>query len=451
MDSLRPADLLLSPARVLRRWPYDRPLVMLASGRAHPRWARWSIFVEPVSWATGDSALDILDGVRCTGAAATSSNAPFERGWIALFSYDLGRQLEPAAQTNGGAADDRRWPDISLARVEGALIYDHDRRRWWETGRARGLASKLNDVDAGTDEETFRTGLLRSSLSRRNYEETVARILDYIGAGDAYQVNLSRRLSASFSGSARALAARALRASRAWYGAYLELPDGRAAISLSPELFLQVDGASGRILTRPIKGTLPASRDARELERSEKDAAELHMIVDLMRNDLGRMCATGSIRVAEARRIETHPTVHHGVAEIEGMLRPGATVVDVLRAAFPPGSVTGAPKIRAMQIIDELEPVRRGPYCGSIGCIDDHGNMTLNVAIRTMALSGRRATGRFDRLEEATLDYGTGGGIVADSIPAREWKETEHKAAVLLSALQLNRRPRSENVGFPVR
>jgi para-aminobenzoate synthetase component 1 len=424
---------------------------MLASGRTHPRWARWSILAEPTSWANGSNALDLLGGVRFARSSAALPGAPFEQGWIVLFSYDLGRQLEPAAQASGGAEDDRRWPDLSLARIEGALIYDHDHRRWWETGSARDLASKLNDADDHNDEGSFRTGLLRSSLSQRDHERAVARILDYIGAGDAYQVNLSRRLTAPFAGSTRELAASALRASRPWFGAYLELPDGRAAISLSPELFLQVDSAFGRILTRPIKGTLPADRDPRELLRSAKDAAELHMIVDLMRNDLGRVCKVGSMRVASPRTIETHPTVHHGVAEIEGQLREDASPEDILRATFPPGSVTGAPKIRAMQIIDELEPVRRGPYCGSIGFIDDHGNMTLNVAIRTMALSGRRAPGRFDLFDEAVLDYGTGGGIVADSNPQREWEETEQKAAVLWAALELNRRPRVENVGIPVR
>jgi para-aminobenzoate synthetase component 1 len=158
------------------------------------------------------------------------------------------------------------------------------------------------------------------------------------------------------------------------------------------------------------------------------------MIVDLMRNDLGRVCECGSIRVNAARLIESHPTVHHGVADVAGVLRPEVTAGDVLRAAFPPGSVTGAPKIRAMQIIDELEPVRRGPYCGAIGFFGRGGAMTLSVAIRTASFTGTRVEGGFDRLA-GVLDYSAGAGIVADSVPQREHEETLVKRAVMLAAL----------------
>ncbi|MEE8153446.1 MAG: chorismate-binding protein, partial [Phycisphaerales bacterium] len=156
----------------------------------------------------------------------------------------------------------------------------------------------------------------------------------------------------------------------------------------------------------------------------------LHMIVDLMRNDLGRVCEYGSVRVPQSRAIETHPTVHQGVAEITGSLRADVTLGRLLGATFPGGSVTGAPKIRAMQIIDELESICRGPYCGAIGWISDHGFTRLNMAIRTIALTGRRKTGAWDKMV-GTLDYGVGGGIVADSQPIAEYRETLDKAAVL--------------------
>ena len=266
----------------------------------------------------------------------------------------------------------------------------------------------------------------------------VRRTIDLIAAGDVFQANITQRLSASFSGSTRALCAAALETSGAWYGAYLELPRGRCLVSLSPELFLAVSPASRRVVTRPIKGTRPSRSDIRELLDSAKDTAELNMIVDLMRNDLGRVCAYGTVRVPRARVIETHPTVHHGVAEVSGVLGPGVTVAELLAATFPAGSVTGAPKIRAMQIIDELESCRRGPYCGAIGFLSNCGRACLNVAIRTIALSGDRRPGAWDRLA-GVLDYGVGGGVVADSDPLAEYRESLDKAAVLRAVLEEKR------------
>lgn len=427
-------QLPLDPLEVLRRWPLEHPVAMLHSGRAHDRFARWSLLAEPREWIVGDGLAPLAAVKKPPDLAATGA-AVFSPGWIALFAYDLGRSCEPAVQLNSSSANDRIWPDVHLARIDKALVFDHLSGTWSAFGDMRPLIEPLAPSMVA-DADDFWTGEVRSSLAQDEYRRAVQRVLEYIRAGDVYQVNLARRLSAEFAGSSRALAGRALRSSAPWYGAYLELPADRAVISLSPELFLSVDGDTRRVRTRPIKGTLPASRPARELLRSEKDAAELHMIVDLMRNDLGRVCEMGSVRVTSPRIIESHPTVHHGVAEVEGVLRKEASLDDLLRATFPPGSVTGAPKIRAMQIIDELEPVRRGPYCGSIGFIDDAGNMALNVAIRTMALSGRRTAGRFGHFIHGVLDYGTGGGIVADSIPAREWEETEQKAAVLRQSLR---------------
>ena len=246
-------------------------------------------------------------------------------------------------------------------------------------------------------------------------------------------MNLAQRFTADFHGTfplaQRSLFRRLASLSPAWYGAYIETaaesPDSlpRVLCSTSPELFLEA-AADGRVITRPIKGTRPAGVDPKELLDSEKDRAELNMIVDLLRNDLGRVCAYGSIRVDEPRVIESHPTVHHGVATISGRLHPSMDLVDLLRAALPGGSITGAPKVRAMQIIDELEPVRRGPYCGCIGWFTQR-EMCLNIAIRTMLL---------DPAAER-VDFSVGGGIVADSSPAGEYDETIDKAQAMLRSL----------------
>jgi para-aminobenzoate synthetase/4-amino-4-deoxychorismate lyase len=214
-----------------------------------------------------------------------------------------------------------------------------------------------------------------------------------------------------------------MHAGRPRYGAYLETKS-HALVSMSPELFIEVDRLAGRVITRPIKGTRAFHEDPRELLASGKDAAELHMIVDLMRNDLGRIAIPGGVRVTASRKVESHETVHHCVAEIEAILRPNLSVVEMLRATFPPGSITGAPKVRAMQVIDELEPVARGPYCGTVGLISPTA-VTLNVAIRTIALHHTDA-------DSGTLRYSAGCGIVAESQPRHEYEESLHKCAVLL-------------------
>jgi para-aminobenzoate synthetase component 1 len=274
----------------------------------------------------------------------------------------------------------------------------------------------------------YRVSGLSLRRDRAAHEAAVARTIEYIRAGDIFQANMTRPIRFDFRGSSRALFRQAAAVAPAWYGAYLELPNGRCLLSLSPELYLQVD-ADGAVQTRPIKGTRPAGVDAAELRASEKDAAELNMIIDLSRNDLGRVCELGSVRVSQPREVETHPTVHHGVATIEGRLREGCGICDLLAASFPGGSITGAPKIRAMQIIEELETTPRGPYCGAIGFLDDAGAARLNIAIRTLTLHGSTtAPGVY---EQAAGVYSVGGGIVADSDPAAEYEETVAKAAVL--------------------
>ncbi|MGA2583697.1 MAG: anthranilate synthase component I family protein, partial [Tepidisphaeraceae bacterium] len=266
---------------------------------------------------------------------------------------------------------------------------------------------------------------LRSNFSREQYLAAVDRVLNYISAGDVFQVNLAQRFTAGLTTHPANIYRDLIRQSPALYGAYLGFGDF-ALISNSPELFLHVT-PDRRIITRPIKGTRPIGPGMEEqLRDSIKDQAELNMIIDLERNDLGRVCEIGSVRVTQPRIIESHPTVYHGVATIEGRLRADVGFVDLLAAMFPGGSVTGAPKIRAMQIIDELEPHRRGPYCGAIGWLDSTGEIQFNVAIRTMiAKSGQ-------------IHIPVGGGIVADSDPMEEYEETLVKAKAMFDAVGIS-------------
>jgi anthranilate/para-aminobenzoate synthase component I len=206
----------------------------------------------------------------------------------------------------------------------------------------------------------LRVWWLDADITRADYERMVARAVELVRAGDIIQANIAQRFSARWTGSPRAVMRAALQAATPRYGAYLETPT-HALVGMSPELFLDVDRRAGTAVTRPIKGTRAFHEDPAELMASAKEAAELHMIVDLMRNDLGRIAVAGGVRVDASRALESHATVHHCVAEISARLRPGITATEILRATFPPGSVTGAPKVRAMQVIDELEPCARGP------------------------------------------------------------------------------------------
>jgi para-aminobenzoate synthetase component I len=329
--------------------------------------------------------------------------------WVGYLSYDLGRLFEALPST---AADDLRLPWFEFARVD--------------AGAVEAVAADLRGVEP-TDSSPDRPS---STFTRDAYLAAVSRAIEYIRAGDVFQVNLSQRFSAALREPPEQIYARLLASAPARYGGLLDFGD-YALICNSPELFLRVtsDPQTGqrRVITRPIKGTRPRRPGMEaELRDSIKDAAELNMIVDLERNDLGRVCHVGSVRVTEPRTIETHPTVLHGVATVEGTLRDDVGFVDLLRATFPGGSITGAPKIRAMQIIEELEPVRRGPYCGAIGYLDADGTIEFNVAIRTMIA------------KEGSIHIPVGGGIVADSDPAAEYDETLVKARAMFAALGLS-------------
>jgi para-aminobenzoate synthetase component I len=357
------------------------------------------------------------DGMRAVGRLG----GDWWAGWL---SHDLGREIETLPVE---ARDDLGLPPLALGRYDTWLEWDHERQvvRVHGDGDATHLLRALeHPAVAGPVHESL--GGWESSLPRADYERAVRRAMDYIRAGDVFQVNLSQRLSAGWTGDPFALYGRLRATSPAPFMALVRL-GGADVISASPERFLSRHGQ--RIETRPIKGTRPRAagraedrRRALALRSSAKDRAENVMIVDLARNDLGRVAAFGSVTVRELCALESHPGLHHLVSTIDARLRPGVSVADVVRATFPPGSVTGAPKIRALEIIEELEPVRRGPYCGAIGCFSPGGDIDLSVAIRTFVAA------------HGHLHLHVGGAVVADSDPALEWRETMHKAARLLEA-----------------
>jgi para-aminobenzoate synthetase component 1 len=329
--------------------------------------------------ARGADAFDALDELGSGGF------------WVGFLSYDLGRSIE---RITASTDDDLGLPDLAFTR------YD-DRQ-------------PLVGLGAGGP---VRLGTGRSSLTRDEFGARVGDVHELLRAGECYQVNLTRRLAFDAAPEPVDLFAALARSNPAPHGSLCSFEDV-AVVSASPERFLRVDGRT--VETRPIKGT---GADPESLAASLKDRAENVMIVDLARNDLGRVCEYGSVRAPALLATEPHPGLYHLVSTVRGTLRPGVGLGEVVRATFPPASVTGAPKPRVLQAIEDLEPVRRGVYCGAVGWIDgDRGTADLAVAIRTFVVVGGRTY------------LGVGGGIVADSSPAGEWAETELKAARLLHA-----------------
>ncbi|EDY84214.1 para-aminobenzoate synthase, component I [Verrucomicrobiia bacterium DG1235] len=362
---------------------------------------------------------------------AEAGSLPFQGGPIGYFSYDAGRCLEKTAlgEANGEVANAR------FAFYDGGLVFDHVDRTSWLGSTSEKLSGGLEELLAvalSEDEPSMEAFELRSSLQsnfqREEFVESVQSVRESIRKGDVYQVNLSQRFEAKCEGAAFDLFSRLAKSSPAPYSAYLDFGDEQI-VSSSPERFLQVKGRHAT--TRPIKGTRSAgandeeaAANAKELEDSEKDRSELLMIVDLERNDLGRVCEPGSIRVDNLFRLERYATVIHQTADVSGDLETGRGPIDCVKAMFPGGSITGAPKIRSMQIIDELERGPRGVYTGSIGYFDANGGADLNIAIRTL------------RVADGSLSFQVGGGIVWDSDPESEYEETLLKAKAMIRALK---------------
>ncbi len=318
------------------------------------------------------------------------------------------------------------WIDYEGAFVFGdfpeMLVFSHHDQTWWETG---GLSACLREMA----DEPVEIGPFAAITQRQDFLTGVGRIKEWIVAGDIYQVNLSQAFVAEVRGGSLFALYETLReASPAPMAAWLSL-DGREVLCSSPETFLRISGRG--IETRPIKGTRPRfadpdedRRSAYELQTSAKEIAELVMITDLLRNDLGQVCEFGSVEVAEMLRLESLAQVHHLVSTVTGTLRSDTDAIAALAACFPGGSITGAPKKRATEIIRELEKKPRGIYCGAIGWLGYHGESSFNIAIRTLVRDGQRLT------------YHVGAGIVADSDPAGEYEETLHKAAGIRLAVE---------------
>ncbi|MEW5770408.1 MAG: aminodeoxychorismate synthase component I [Pseudomonadota bacterium] len=352
-------------------------------------------------------------------------------GAVGYFAYDLARREVPLRER-----DEMGVPDMALGLYDGMVVVDHARRvcevRTLKTAHGRAWGERIRQAlmrGSGGGRQAFELrGAIRSDMDYPAYARAFAAVQDYIRAGDCYQVNLAMRHAAPCMGHPWPLYQALRRRNPAPYAAWLNLPFAQV-LSSSPECFLSVRG--GAVTTRPIKGTrrrgATAVEDARlraELAACTKDRAENLMIVDLLRNDLGRVCEVGSVRVPELFRIESYATVHHLVSTVTGRLAPGKTPLDLLAAAFPGGSITGAPKRRAMQVIDALEPSRRELYCGAIGYLDTTGDMELNIAIRTLVCN------------DGEVRYWAGGGLVADSQVGAEYQECLDKGRAMREVLE---------------
>jgi aminodeoxychorismate synthase component I len=375
----------------------------------------------------------------------TECELPFVGGAVGWFGYELASLFD---RIELRAPDDLGLPDLALLFVDRLVAVDAACGKAFAIGLGFGATAEAARVQAELAAHELAGRLdagarrappaapgvpqpadvASSRLGAERYEEAVRAIQERIARGDVYQACLAQRLEVPFDGDPFEAWRVLRRLNPAPFAAFLALPEVSIAGS-SPERFLRLD-PSGRVESRPIKGTRPRgdgpesdARMRRELETSAKDRAENLMIVDLVRNDLGRVCETGSVHVPELFRIEAFATVFQLVSVVAGRLRPGRDVFDLLRAAFPPGSMTGAPKLAAMRLLDGLEPVRRGPYAGALGWLDARGGADLSVVIRTALFRGGRAL------------VHAGGGVVADSEPRAEWRESLDKARAVLAAL----------------
>lgn len=354
---------------------------------------------------------------------------PFIGGALGLFGYDLGRRFERIPQQ---ATADLPIPDMAVGLYDWAWVLDEKTEQAhllvlgdeaaWQHRFAWWQAQAASPTDA-----LMLTTPWQANMDEAGYQERFAAVQAHLAAGDCYQINLTQRFSAPYQGDEWQAYCVLSKQNAAPFSAFIRLPEA-AILSLSPERFLLLDGR--HVSTKPIKGTRPRHRDpqqdaaaAHALSVAPKDRAENLMIVDLLRNDIGRVCTPGTVKVPSLFAIESFPAVHHLVSTIEGELAEGLHATDLLRACFPGGSITGAPKIRAMQIIEELEPQRRNGYCGSIGYLSQHGRMDTSITIRTLLAA--------DHL----LHVWAGGGLVADSEVADEYAETFHKLGRILAHL----------------
>jgi para-aminobenzoate synthetase component 1 len=357
---------------------------------------------------------------------AVNTDLPFQGGALGLFGYDLGRRVEKLPQM---AQADITLPDMAVGIYDWALIADHHKKTLTllSYGDTEQRWQWLCSQQSEPQQDFTLTSRWQANMTRQQYGEKFQRIQQYLRSGDCYQINLTQRFSADYQGDEWQAFQQLSASNRAPFSAFLRLPDN-AVLSVSPERFLWLENQ--QIQTRPIKGTLPrladAEQDAQQAQRlanSAKDRAENLMIVDLLRNDVGRVAEPGSVKVPELFVVEPFPAVHHLVSTITALLPERTPATELLRACFPGGSITGAPKVRAMEIIEELEPQRRNAYCGSIGYISACGTMDTNITIRTLFT------------ESGRIYCSAGGGIVADSQEQAEYQETFDKVGRILPQL----------------
>ena len=429
---------------------HDPWAIYLDSGRPESQYGRYDIMAAApfATLVTNGESTRIADATgmhesredpfallkACLADYPLSDSAfPFSGGAMGYFGYDLARRLERLPDL---ADDAEGIPQMMVGLYDWAVVVDHQEKSTWlvsqcvrtetrENWQALCLMFEQPAPEAG---DFSVTSAVVPNMDKVGYATAFEKIKRYIHEGDCYQVNFAQRFVAKAEGDAWQAYLQLRRISPAPFAAYMNLP-GLQVLSASPERFLQVK--SRTVETRPIKGTRPRSPDPvedannkAELESSLKDRAENLMIVDLLRNDIGKSCVTGAVKVKSLFALESFANVHHLVSTVIGELATDKTALDLLRGCFPGGSVTGAPKLRAMEIIEELEPHRRGLYCGAIGYIGFDGNMDTNIAIRTGVFSGRE------------FRFWAGGGIVADSELQKEYGETWDKASSMLQLMQ---------------
>lgn len=373
-----------------------------------------------------------------------SSDWPFVGGALGYFAYDLGRRIEQIDDKN----KPEQMPDMMVGIYDWAVVVDHREKKtslvtstfFQQTKEIWSQLCTLFDAPYPTkNRDFFVKSPTQSNLTKHQYLKAFDQVKNYIKAGDCYQVNLAQRFHTAVGGDSWHAYKKLREISPAPFMAYMQLPLQNQSIQIlsnSPERFVQVIG--NHVETRPIKGTRPRAANpeqdmalARDLQASLKDQAENLMIVDLLRNDIGKSCEVGSVRVDKLFQLQSFANVHHLVSIITAKLKKTATAIDLLRGCFPGGSITGAPKVRSMQIIEELEPNRRGVYCGAIGYIGFDGKMDTNIAIRTAVVN------------DNTLSYYAGGGIVADSDGLKEYLETLDKASTMVKLLDFFRHQQS--------
>ncbi len=390
-----------------------------------------------------DDPLSLLENVQqqiLTKLPSSKQKLPFLGGALGYFSYDLGRRFEKLPTQ---AEQDINLPEMAVGIYSQAIIFDHKRKQYFlicQEEKRPALESflqtfiKAKQSQAKEQDNFVLTSSWQSNMDKASYIEKFNQVQQFLSSGDCYQINLSQRFSANYQGNEFQAYLALRRENKAPFSAFIRL-ERAAILSVSPERFLQL--SQGRVQSKPIKGTMPRSTDkqqdkknALQLASSIKDRAENVMIVDLLRNDISKVCKANSVVVPKLFDIESFPAVHHLVSTVEGQLAEQYDACDLLRGAFPGGSITGAPKIRAMEIIEQLEPHRRSVYCGSIGYISNCGTMDTSITIRTLICQESEEENRHGKIY-----CSAGGGLVADSIATSEYQETFDKVNRILPVL----------------